>query len=144
VVTSGVNDMFHRSTRKKSNIQILPMIDVIFFLLVFFMLFTTFKTTPTGLDINLPKAKTVNHQKQEQLIVNISSKGHIYLNDKLLTKAGLKDKIATKIKEDPATVVIIKADREVVYNEVVEVMDVARQVGAYKLALAADDEIKKQ
>jgi len=120
------------------------MIDVIFFLLVFFMLFTTFKTTPTGLDINLPKAKTVNHQKQEQLIVNISSKGHIYLNDKLLTKAGLKDKIATKIKEDPATVVIIKADREVVYNEVVEVMDVARQVGAYKLALAADDEIKKQ
>ncbi|SJZ31123.1 ExbD/TolR family protein [Selenihalanaerobacter shriftii] len=131
--------MFQRGTKKKINIQILPMIDVIFFLLVFFMLFTTFKTTPTGLNINLPKAKTVTKQQQQQLIVNLSSKGHIYLNNELLTKPDLKDKVAAKIKNNPKTVVIIKADKKVVYNKIVEVMDTVRQVGAYKIALAAEN-----
>jgi biopolymer transport protein ExbD len=119
------------------------MIDIIFFLLVFFMLFTTFKTTPNGLNVNLPKAKTVTEQQQQQMVVNLSAKGKIYLEGELLSKATLKDKVATKVKEDPEIVVIVKADRQIVYDKVVEVMDAVRQVGAYKLALAADDENKQ-
>ncbi|MBM7623279.1 ExbD/TolR family protein [Sporohalobacter salinus] len=131
--------MFHRNNKRKSKIKILPMIDVIFFLLVFFMLFTTFRTTPTGLDIDLPQAKTVTEQKQEQLMINLSAKGQIYVNEKLLTKTDLKNKVAEMIDRDPKSVVIIKADRSVAYDKVVEVMDIARQVGASKLALAADN-----
>ena len=120
------------------------MIDVLFFLLVFFMLFTTFRTAPTGLDIDLPQAKTVAEQKQEQLMVNLSANGKIYVNDQLLTKTDLKNEVATIIDQNPKAVIIIKADRAVDYDKVVEVMDIARQVGASKLALAADNKVDRK
>lgn len=131
--------MFQRNNKSKTKIKILPMIDVLFFLLVFFMLFTTFRTTPAGLDIDLPQAETVTEQKQEQLMVSVSANGQIYVDDQLLTKTDLKNEVATIIEQNPKAVVIIKADRAVAYDEVVEVMDIARQVGASKLALAADN-----
>ncbi|MGM0471380.1 MAG: ExbD/TolR family protein [Bacillota bacterium] len=130
--------MFHRSTKRKSEVKILPMIDVLFFLLIFFMLFTTFRTTPSGLDINLPQAETVTQQKQDQVVVNLSAKGEIYLKDQLLTKADLRSEVASQLKDNSETVVIIKADRAVKYDKVVEVMDILREIGAHRLALAAD------
>jgi len=53
---------FERTRKKSKSPDILPMIDVVFFLLVFFMIFTTIKTTPLGLDVELPKAVTGNPQ----------------------------------------------------------------------------------
>ncbi|ADL12977.1 ExbD/TolR family protein [Acetohalobium arabaticum] len=136
--------MFQRNNKSRTKIKILPMIDVLFFLLVFFMLFTTFRTTPAGLDIDLPQAETVTEQKQEQLMVNVSANGQIYVDDQLLTKTDLKNEVATVIEQNPKAVVIIKADRAVAYDEVVEVMDIARQVGASKLALAADNKVDQK
>jgi len=133
--------MFKSNLKKRPNIQILPMIDVIFFLLVFFMLFTTFKTTPTGLEINLPKAKTVTQQKEDtKLTLNIAENGEVYLDGDLVDSQLLEFEVSKIIKESPDAVFIIKADKEVKYENIINVMDTVRNAGGYRLALAANKE----
>ena len=115
------------------------MIDVVFFLLVFFMLFTTFKTTPSGLEINLPQAKSVEQQQEDETVkINIASSGKIFMNSKLTTKDELKNNIASSVSKSTETIFIIKADEKVAYRQVINVMDLVRQAGGYRLTLAAN------
>ena len=131
--------MFKPKLNKQIDIKILPMIDVIFFLLVFFMLFTTFKTTPSGLEINLPKAKNVEQQQEDKTVkINIASNGKIFMNSNLITKNELQENIASSVKKSADTVFIIKADEKVEYKNVINVMDLVRQAGGYRLTLAAN------
>ncbi len=133
--------MFKSNLKKKPNIQILPMIDVIFFLLVFFMLFTTFKTTPTGLDLNLPKAETVTEEKEDiKVTITLDEAGVLYYEDDKLNMQSLDLKIAKAIEDSTNTLFIIKADDDIKYEKIIEVMDVVRKNGGYRLALAADKE----
>ncbi len=133
--------MFKSNLKKQPKIQILPMIDVVFFLLVFFMLFTTFKTTPTGLEINLPQAKTVAKQEEDiKLTINIAKEGDLYLDDQRINQDDLKFEIAKIVEKAPDAVFIIKADQSVQYEKVIRVMDTVRNIGGHRLALAANKE----
>ncbi|MBM7555988.1 ExbD/TolR family protein [Halanaerobacter jeridensis] len=131
--------MFESNLKDQIDIKILPMIDVVFFLLVFFMLFTTFKTTPSGLEINLPQAKSVEQQQEDKTVkINIAYDGKIFMNSKLTTIDELKENIATSVNESTETVFVIKADEKVEYKQVINVMDLVRQAGGYRLTLAAN------
>ena len=131
--------MFESKLNDEVDIKILPMIDVVFFLLVFFMLFTTFKTTPSGLEINLPQAKSVEQEQEDKTVkINIASTGKIFVNSKLITETELEKNIAQSVEESAETVFIIKADKKVEYQRVINVMDLVRQAGGYRLTLAAN------
>ena len=130
--------MYKSTLKKKSSINIIPMIDVIFFLLVFFMLFTTFRTTPTGIDMELPRAVTVSQQKDENIIIDIDRTGKIYYQGEILSATGLQQIATEKFANNNQIVAIINADQNVMYKHIVTVMDNLRQVGIYRLALAAE------
>ena len=130
--------MFKPTHKKKTNINIIPMIDVIFFLLVFFMLFTSFRTNPYGMDMKLPKAVTVTEQKQENFIININENGEFFYQGDNLPMAKISELAQEKYQENENLVVIINADSETRYSSIVTVMDSVRQVGIYNLALAAE------
>ncbi|WP_027340268.1 ExbD/TolR family protein [Halonatronum saccharophilum] len=133
--------MFKSNLKRTPNIQILPMIDVIFFLLVFFMLFTTFKVSPTGLEINLPTARTVTEQEEDlQVNITIDSNGEVYLDDEKVEMRYLEFEISKYINDSPDALFIIKGDNDVKYESIVKVMDIVRDMGGYRLALAADKE----
>jgi biopolymer transport protein ExbD len=134
--------MFESNLKHEINVRILPLIDVIFFLLVFFMLFTTFKTSPQGMNINLPQAETVTNQEQDMKVtINISSEGTIAIEDRMINFGDLTEEATRIIEENSAdTLFIINADRSVQYEQVVRAMDRIRQAGGYRLALAADRE----
>lgn len=129
---------FRRSNRKRPRLEIIPMVDVMTFLIVFFMLFTTFRTNPAGLNIRLPRAATATHQGATRIVVAIDRSGELYLNDRKTTLARLKADIEDRIRKDPNEVVIIRADSVTKYSKLVEVMDTARLAGATHLALAAE------
>ncbi len=114
------------------------MVDVMFFLIVFFMLFTTFRTNPAGLNIKLPRAVTATPQQQTRIVVVIDRQGQVYLNDRRTSIEGLRQDIGRSITKDPNEVVIIRADTTTRYSRLVEVMDAARLAGATRLALAAE------
>lgn len=130
--------MFKTTLKKKSSINIIPMIDVIFFLLVFFMLFTTFRTTPTGIDLQLPKAVTVSEQDSDNLIIDISADGELYYEDKKISLKKVREIAATYYQNNNDVIAIINADEQVLYKDIIAVMDNLRQSGLYKLALAAE------
>lgn len=132
--------MFKPTHKKKPSINIIPMIDVIFFLLVFFMLFTSFRTNPYGIEMQLPKAVTVTEQKSENMVIDINNKGNFYYEGKKLPLSEIKSIARNKYKKNKGLTVIINADKTTQYKYIVSVMDNIRQVGIYNLALAAEKE----
>ena len=121
--------MFKTKLKSRTRIDIVPMIDVIFFLLVFFMLFTTFKTTPYGFDLKLPKATAVVKTQSSNILVNIADDGQLFLKDKPVTLIELKDQVKKQISENPEITVVIKADQKAQYKYLIQVMDTVSQAG---------------
>ncbi|SFL12717.1 ExbD/TolR family protein [Halanaerobium salsuginis] len=132
--------MFKTSLKKKTSINIIPMIDVIFFLLVFFMLFTTFKTTPQGIDMQLPKAVTATEQQHVNFVVEIDEQGNYYYNEQQLNLSQIISEAEIEQQENTNLTIIISADKDTRYENVVSLMDGMRNSGITRLALAADKE----
>lgn len=119
-------------------INIVPMIDVIFSILAFFIISTLFLTRSEGLDVNLPKAATAQAQKSAEITVTIDEAGEIALNRKPIALQALQETIQQEIEPGTEPLVIVNADRSVDHGRVVEVMDRLRQLEGVKLAIAAE------
>lgn len=130
---------FRRSRRKfLPNPNILPMIDVVFFLLIFFMLFTTIRTTPLGLDVELPRAISGVAQQTSQLEISVNRDGAFFVDGRSVTGPELRTQIEQALQANPDLFVIVKADRQVRYEHVVSALDHVRAVGGSKLGLAVE------
>ena len=121
-------------------INILPMIDVIFSILAFFMISSLFLTRSQGLPVNLPSAQTAEPEQSVQLNITIESDGKMFLDRQPIELNELKAALTEKIKPDSESVVIINADEKVEHGTVVKVMDRLRQVPGAKMAIAAEQE----
>ncbi len=131
--------MFKSRLRSRPRIEIIPMIDVIFFLLVFFMLFTTFKTTPHGLDIRLPQAITATQQQEDQIVnIYINDEGDIFFDEAEVTLGELRGALAMERDQNPNLVSLIQADQQTPYSYVVGVMDLLRELDLYRISFAAE------
>lgn len=129
-------------------IDVTPMIDVVFQLVLFFMVSTTFVDAP-GIQIDLPRssAQTLLADKDdinvliacgEKLSDGSCSDGSVYVGKKPVTAAGLDELFEAAAKRDPNTLVVIKADTGVQHGRVVTVMDIARNRGLSRLAIATE------
>ena len=121
-------------------INILPMIDVIFSILAFFIISSLFLTRSQGLPINLPSAQTAEPKQSVQLNITIEPDGKMFLDRQPIELDNLKSALSEKIPPDSESVVIINADTKVEHGTVVKVMDRLRQVPGAKMAIAADRE----
>lgn len=118
-------------------INILPMIDVIFAILTFFIMSTLFLTRSEGLAVNLPQAKTVQTQPSARVTLSIDAQGGIALNREPIAIAEVGEAIQALISPDQTALVVINADTAVNHGLVVQVMDQVRQIKGAKLAIAA-------
>lgn len=131
--------MFETKLKKRARVEIIPMIDVIFFLLVFFMLFTTFRSTPHGLDITIPRASTATAQEDAVISIDISKDGNYFVDGQTIDlNFELRDLIAPALERAPHLVVILKADQNTAYKNVVEVMNILREEGVFRIAFGAE------
>ncbi|PSP36698.1 MAG: biopolymer transporter ExbD [Cyanobacteria bacterium QS_8_48_54] len=121
-------------------INIVPMIDVIFSILAFFIISTLYLTHSQGLPVNLPQAATAQNQRAAQVNVTIKSGGEIAVNKKPIKLEALEAKVRPLIEPNSGTLVIVNADEKVKHGQVVGVMDRLRQVEGAKLAIAAEKE----
>ena len=118
-------------------INILPMIDVIFAILVFFIVSSLYLTRSEGLPVNLPRASTAEVQKTQQITVSLDEQGKLTVNSKPVEIEQLQAQIERLIEAESNTTVIINADRTVEHGQVVEVIDRVRQIPQVQLAIAA-------
>jgi len=116
-------------------IDIAPLIDIVFQLLIFFMLTSSFVVQP-GIKVKLPKAVTSEAVKFENVEVIVSGENIVYLNGKIVTTKELKKMFKQIAQRDQA--ILIKSDRRATLGRVVEIWDMCREAGIKQLNIATN------
>ncbi|HEY9615389.1 MAG TPA: biopolymer transporter ExbD [Microcoleaceae cyanobacterium] len=117
-------------------INIVPMIDVIFAILTFFIMSSLYLTKSTGLPVTLPKAATAEAQAPSRISVTIDRQGQISLNRQPAQLEDLPTRIQALMGGNQTTLVVVSADTSVDYGRVVATMDRLRTIPGVKLAIA--------
>jgi len=133
-----------RRSIKKARIEIIPMIDTIFFLLVFFMISTLSMSQFKGMPVNLPKAASAQQAPAESAAITIDKDGKLFLNQQAIDKAALGEALRQELAKNAEMLVVINADDGVQHGQVVEVMDIARGANVAKMAIAIKPKEQKQ
>ena len=117
-------------------LNIVPMLDVVFAILTFFIMSTLFLTRSEGLPVNLPKAATSSSQQQTKIAVTVKPDGQLALNKQAVQIDQLETGVRSLVQANQQTVVVIHADEKVDHGQVVSVMDQIRKVNGVKMAIA--------
>jgi biopolymer transport protein ExbD len=114
---------------KKARIEIIPMIDTIFFLLVFFMFTSLSMVKMKGMDISLPKDSTATSQKPPpQVVITVDPAGNYFLNTDQIDGAQLQTELQKRIDAKPDTVFIVNVNKSRQTQDIITVMDAVNQV----------------
>lgn len=127
------------SKLEESRLDITPLVDCVFLLLIFFMVTTVFSSTP-GLRVDLPKAAQSDMPPEKDLNIVVSKDGELELNGIPVTMEELPRALEEARSTYRSKVLIIKADKKTFHEVVVDVMDAAKGVGIDELAIATEPE----
>jgi len=120
-----------------AQINIVPMIDVIFAILTFFVMSTLFLTRQEGLPVNLPQASTAKQAAEPaRVTLTVDKTGNLFLNKQPITLEALEAGVKEKVKPEQPLMVVLNADEGVNHGKIVEVMDKVRRVKGASLAIA--------
>ncbi|PSN11404.1 biopolymer transporter ExbD [filamentous cyanobacterium CCT1] len=119
-------------------INIVPMIDVVFAILAFFILSSLLLTRNEGLPVALPNAETAEAQVQRQVVVSLNAAGEIFVGNRAVTDEQLLEAIQTLGTLTDGGLVVIRADQSVSHGRVVTVMDRLRSLPGVQLAIATE------
>jgi biopolymer transport protein ExbD len=113
------------------------LIDIVFLLLIYFLLTTNF-LAEEGIQVNLPRATSAAPRELEEMTVLVDSDGAVHVGGHPVALGELFRAVQERLASDPETVVVVKADRSLVLDRVVQVMDVIKAAGAPRLRLATE------
>jgi biopolymer transport protein ExbD len=130
---------FHEKKRRKIIINITSLIDVLFLLLIFFMVSSTFVEQP-GMKLELPESKSSTTEKIKELILEINADQSMVLNQESVTLENLEQKFKQLLPSLEEKSLVLKADKSVPHGTVVKVMDLAKLSGLEKLIIATQVE----
>lgn len=127
---------FPHPNKKSARFDLTPLIDVVFLLLIFFMLTTTFLNLESRIKVNLPTGDFAAAEPSKNITVTITENNTIYFNGRLIDPLKITENVATELKKDPKGLVVLEADKNVLHGKVVRVMDLIKKGGADKIAIA--------
>jgi len=116
----------NRSTEEEEGINLTPMLDVVFIMLIFFIVTASFVKEP-GIEVHRPEAKTAVNKKNANIIVAINANNEIWMDRKRIKPQGVRGQIERMHAENPEGSVIIQADKDSYSETLMEVMDAARE-----------------
>lgn len=131
------------SQEQEVRIDMLPMIDVIFCILTFFILGIVGLSRQQSINLDLPQASSAKPQIQKTMIVSLNNSNQLYVDERLITHNQLFDSIKTYREFNPKGLVVLRASKQSSYNEVVQVLDILKEVGEENVALATSFKEKK-
>jgi biopolymer transport protein ExbD len=130
---------FVHQTHSSADINMGPLIDMVFILLIFFVVTTNFNRQ-TGVDVTKPKAQTAVSQGQKTLLIGITREGTIHIHGRQISIDRLKALVSQETSQRPDVSVVIIADQDASIGKAVQVMDQCALAGARKVSIAADKE----
>jgi biopolymer transport protein ExbD len=123
---------------ENEEINMTPMLDVVFIMLIFFIVTATF-VKESGIDVNRPEAATAVKKERANILVAISDKGEIWINKRQVDVRAVQANIERLHAENPQGSVVIQADKKATTDTLIKVMDAARSAGVFDVSIAAQD-----
>ena len=124
--------------KSKPEFMIIPMIDIIFFLLVFFMMNSLQTIAQKALSVQLPQAATASAPAQLPVVLTLDAEGHITIDNVPMSIDAAEAMVKERIAQNPNASVILQADKRSAHGQVVAIMDMLKQAGVKRLAIAAE------
>jgi biopolymer transport protein ExbD len=125
-----------RAELKKARIEIIPMIDTIFFLLVFFMMSSLSRVTMSAPKVNLPTSVLSGSKPRNKVVISVDKLGQYFLDKKAVDFDEILPALRDRLERDEALVVIINADRDQEVGQMQGLIDVAKRANPAKLYIA--------
>ena len=130
------SERLSRRTRTGLGLDLTPMVDVVFLLVIFFMVSTTFITLESGLPVDLPQAQSSQAQASDLPTVTINQDDQIFVGGTQVSEADLVGVLRDTLEGGAGGTVVLRADQSVRYGLPVRVMDLIKQAGAQRIAIA--------
>ena len=125
----------------KVQLPLTSLIDIVFLLLVYFLLTTNFMVDE-GIKVKLPQANASKPQTEQEITVYVTKEGTVFLDNEMVPLNILFKRLKVRMAGNNEALVVVRADRDVVLNSAVKVMDVAKAAGAGKLCLATEKDFQ--
>ena len=129
---------FYKSYNRDPQINILPMIDIIFVILSFFIVSSLYLVKLESIPLNLPNAGTSKKELSDPMIVSLDVEGNIYINKNISTRESFENDISKLIVNEDKKLILIRADKDIKYGEVVYVLDIIRKFKNLKIAVSTE------
>ena len=130
-------NLFQNVEEEEAEINITPMLDVVFIMLIFFIVTASF-VKESGLEVNRPDAPTAVKKENANILVAIGASNEIWINRSRIDPRAVRANIERMHAENPEGAVIIQADKKAFTETLVLVMDSARQAGVFNVSIAAE------
>tara|TARA_B100000212_G_scaffold328864_1_gene293534 strand:- start:40 stop:444 length:405 start_codon:yes stop_codon:yes gene_type:complete len=127
-----------KNYNQEPQINILPMIDIIFVILSFFIISSLYLVKLESIPLNLPNAKTSKNELNDPIIISLDIAGNIYINKNYSKRKSFESDISKLIASKDKEFVLIRADKEIKYGEVIYVLDILRKFSNLKIAVSTD------
>ena len=126
-----------RQEQEESEVNLTPMLDVVFIMLIFFIVTASF-VKEAGIDITRPKAQTAERKERASIMVAITESGQIWMDRRQVDPRALRANFERLRAESPQGSVVILADKSSKNEQLVQIMDAARGAGIQSVALSAE------
>jgi len=124
---------------EEAAIDMTPMLDVVFIMLIFFIVTASF-VKEAGIDVNRPEAATAVKKHRANILIAISDKGEIWINKRRIDVRAVQANIERLRAENPQGSVVIQADKKATTETLIKVMDASRAAGVYDVSIAAQEQ----
>ena len=123
---------------EEATIDMTPMLDVVFIMLIFFIVTASF-VKEAGIDVNRPDAATAVKKDRANILIAISDTGEIWINKRRIDERAVQANIERLYAENPQGSVVIQADKKATTEVLIKVMDASRSAGVYDVSIAAQE-----
>ncbi len=129
----------HSSSEQTADIDMTPMLDIVFIMLIFFIVTTSF-VKESGIDVNRPSAQTATRKEQGNIIVAIKANGDVWIDKRHVDIRAVRANVSRLHAEQPLGAVVIAADKETKVQVLTQVMDQIRMAGIMNASIATETE----
>ena len=123
---------------EEENIQIniLPMIDIIFVILSFFIVSSLYLVKLETIPVNLPSAETSNQEKDSLILITLNLENKVFIDDKFIDISILENELRSKLKIIKSKKVVLRADKGIKYGKVISILDILRKIENIKIGVS--------
>ena len=121
--------------KRKVTVNLTSLIDVLFILIIFFSVSSTFLEQP-GIELKLPEAESSETHTTQKVIIYVDNSENLFLNDEMVSVNNLTDEVKKLVEAQSDNSIVLKADSQVSHGMVIRIMDMLRRQGIYKIVVS--------